>query len=84
MKVKELAVASTSAGPFVAPSASSIRSFAYPLARRLYINSVSDGRVPSADEQQLLDAMTNRSFMDPILEAREFVTCLPDDQGGCP
>lgn len=79
---QELSVGRTSAGPFVAPNENTIRNFSYPLARRLYINSVSEGRVPSVAEQALLDFMSNPDNMDPILVANEFVTC--DRTTGCP
>ena len=79
---QELEVGRTSAGPFVAPSTATIRDFSYPLARRLYINSVSEARVPTSDEQTLLDFMSNPDNMDPILVANEFVTC--DRSTGCP
>ena len=81
---RPLAVARTADGPFVVPATASIRDFSYPLARRLYVNSVADGRFPSAAEQALLGVVTDRSFMDPIMLANEFVTCLPDEEGGCP
>jgi hypothetical protein len=45
---------------------------------------VSEGRSPGDAEQVLLDKMLDRTFMDPILEANGLVTCLPDEQGGCP
>jgi ABC-type phosphate transport system substrate-binding protein len=78
---RPLALAAGSAGPFIAPTTAAIRDFSYPLARRLYMISVSDGREPSDAEQALLDKVTDRSFMDPILEANDLVTCPPD---GCP
>jgi phosphate transport system substrate-binding protein len=81
---RPLAVGRTAEGPFVAPATDTIRDFSYPLARRLYVNSVTDGRFPSAAEQALLDVVVDRSFMDPIILANEFVTCLPDEEGGCP
>jgi phosphate transport system substrate-binding protein len=81
---KPLAIARTAEGPFVSPGVTTIRDFSYPLARRLYVNSVADGRFPSASEQALLDLVLDRSFMDPILLANEFVTCLPVEEGGCP
>lgn len=81
---KPLAIARTASDPAIAPSTATIRDFSYPLARRLYVNSVADGRVPSADEQALLDVVLDRSFLDPILIANEFVTCLADADGGCP
>jgi phosphate transport system substrate-binding protein len=79
-----LAIARTADAAAVAPGVTTIRDFSYPLARRLYVNSVADGRFPSASEQALLDLVLDRSFMDPILLANEFVTCLPVEEGGCP
>lgn len=81
---KPLAIGRASSGPFVAPSIATVRDFSYPLARRLYVNVVSGKRVPSAAEQSLLDNLLDRSFMDEILRANEFVTCLPAESGGCP
>lgn len=72
---KALAVAVTATSTPVAPSQTTIRNFSYPLSRRLFVNSVADGRFPSDAEQALLDAMLDRSFMDPILIANEFITC---------
>lgn len=72
---KPLAVAATSTSTAVPPTTDTIRDFSYPLSRRLYVNSVTDGRFPSDDEQALLDQMLDRSFLDPILTANEFVTC---------
>ena len=81
---KEVPVAATATSTAVAPTVATIRDFSYPLARRLYVNSVTDGRFPSDDEQALLDAMTDRGFMDSLLTAGGFVTCLADADGGCP
>jgi phosphate transport system substrate-binding protein len=72
---KALAVAATATSTAIAPSQTTIRNFSYPLSRRLFVNSVADGRFPSDDEQLLLDSMLDRSFMDPILTANEFITC---------
>jgi phosphate transport system substrate-binding protein len=81
---KALAVAVSATTTPVAPSEAAIRDFSYPLSRRLYLNAVADGRFPSDNEQALLDAMLDRSFMDPILTANEFITCPAVEDGGCP
>ena len=81
---KALAVAVNATSPAIPPSEETIRDFSYPLARRLYVNAVADGRFPSDDEQALLDAVLDRSFMDPILARNEFITCPPVEDGGCP
>lgn len=72
---KALAVAATATGTAIAPTQATIRNFSYPLSRRLYINAVGDGRFPSDAEQALLDGMLDRSFLDSILTANEFITC---------
>jgi ABC-type phosphate transport system substrate-binding protein len=81
---KPLAVSRAADGPFIAPAQGSIRDFSYPLARRLYLQILSGGRAPSEAEQALADRVLDRSFFDPILITNEFVTCLSDDDGGCP
>ena len=81
---KPLSIAQTASGPFVAPSVATIRTFSYPLARRLYVNAASGARTPSDAEQALLDTVLDRSVMDEILTENEFVTCLPEAEGGCP
>ena len=50
---KELAVVSPVTGAAVLPTVANIRDFSYPLSRRLFVNSVADGRSPSALEQSL-------------------------------
>ncbi len=72
---RALAVAANATSTAILPTEDNIRAFSYPLSRRLFVNSVSGGRTPSADEQSLLDVMLDRSFLDPILVRNEFVTC---------
>lgn len=72
---KPLAVQRAAGQPFVAPSTETIRDFSYPLARRLYVNWVTDGRFPTVAEQALLDNLLDRTFLDPLLVEHEFVTC---------
>jgi phosphate transport system substrate-binding protein len=79
---KALAVALTTADPFIAPAEETIRDFSYPLARRLFINSVSGARAPSTAEAQLRNFMSNPDQMNHILVEHDFVTCDPDF--GCP
>lgn len=81
---KALAVRSSDGGTSIPPSTTTIRNFSYPLSRRLFVNWVTGARAPTTAEQALLDNMLDRDFMDPILIANEFVTCLPLSQGGCP
>jgi len=81
---RALAVVSPGTGAAVVPTEATIRDFSYPFARRLYMNQVADARLPSDAEHQLLDAMLDRSFLDPILLVNQFVTCLSVEDGGCP
>jgi phosphate transport system substrate-binding protein len=81
---KALPVALTTTSAPVAPNQSTIRDFSYPLARRLYVMNVSGAQIPTDVEQALLDAMLDRAFLDPILEANEFITCPSLADGGCP
>ena len=71
---KELAVVSPVSGAPVLPTIANIRDSSYPLSRRLFVNSVADGRAPSELEQTLLDLVLDRGFMDPILVKNGFVT----------
>jgi len=72
-----VAVSADGSAP-TSPSEATIRDSSYPLTRRLYINFVTGFRNPTDDEQALLDAMLDRSFLDPILIANEFITCDGD------
>lgn len=81
---RALALVSPFTGVPILPVEATIRDFSYPLARRLFISQATEARVPSDAEQQLLDAMLDRSFLDPILLANQFVTCPPVEDGGCP
>jgi phosphate transport system substrate-binding protein len=71
---KLLSIAVTAAGPFVAPNTTTIRNASYPLSRNLYVYSISGARNPNDTEQKLLDLVTDRSFMDPIMQNHEFIT----------
>jgi phosphate transport system substrate-binding protein len=74
---KALAVSADGSSPIL-PTEATIQDSSYPLNRRLFINFVSGGAIPTADEQALLDLMLDRSFLDPILVANEFITCAGD------
>jgi hypothetical protein len=66
----------------VAPTIESIRSFAYPLARKLYLNQ---GNQPlSGPESALRACMLDRCTLDPILAKRGYVTCSDDCREPCP
>lgn len=71
---KTLAISRLPAGPFVSPNVVTIRNESYPLSRKLYIYTVTGARNANVIEAQLLKQLTDRSFMDPILEDHDFIT----------
>lgn len=72
---KAVALAKAPGQAAVQPTAANIRSFAYPLARKLYVYEAKGGNVALSNaEATLLDKMLDRSFMDPIIQANEFFT----------
>lgn len=73
-KNKALSIAATTGAAYVAPTAANIRSEKYPLSRKLYVYSASGAKSPSAPEARLLASLLNKSFINPILKAHDFVT----------
>ncbi len=71
---RAVAIARTAGAPAIQPTTATIRNFSYPLSRNLYIYEVTGSRAVNEVEQQLLDNVTDRSFMDPIMQAHEFIT----------
>ncbi len=71
---RAVAIAKTAGAQAVQPTTATIRNFSYPLARNLYVYEVTGARTVNEVEQQLLDNVTDRSFMDPIMQAHEFIT----------
>jgi ABC-type phosphate transport system substrate-binding protein len=69
-----LAVAKNDGESGVLPTVSTIRRFAYPLARKLFVYEASGAVVPSEAERELLNLVLDRSFMDPIMQDSEFYT----------
>ncbi len=71
---RSLAIAPTPGAAAVLPTTQTVRDFSYPLARKLYVYEISGGRTPNATEALLMESVTDRSFMDPIVQAHEFIT----------
>lgn len=71
---RSVAVSRDAATAAVLPTTSSIRNFSYPLSRKLYVYEVSGARSANTAEKQLLDSVLDRSFLDPIVQAHEFIT----------
>ncbi len=60
--------------PAVDLNVATVRSFAYPLARKLHIFEVSGAAKPNATEAKFLKKVLDRSFLDPIVQNNEFYT----------
>jgi phosphate transport system substrate-binding protein len=71
---RPLAVSAKAGAPAVLPTTQTVRDFSYPLARNLYVYEVTGARQANEVEQQLLLNLTDRSFMDPIVQAHDFIT----------
>ena len=71
---RAVSMAATPGAKGIQPTTASIRNFTYPMARRLYVYEIAGARVPNELERTLLSNLTDRSFMDPIMQAHEFIT----------
>lgn len=69
-----VALSATSGSPSILPTTATIRDFSYPFARKLYVYEVTGARTANETELQLMSYITDRSFMDPIVQAHEFIT----------
>jgi phosphate transport system substrate-binding protein len=59
---------------FVQPATGTIRDGSYPLTRSLYIYEVKGQRQLNAVESKLMGYLTDRSFLDPIVQDHDFIT----------
>ncbi len=60
---------------YVPLNVNTVRSFEYPLARKLFIFEATGSKVPNASEAKLLNSyLLDRSFLDPIVQDHEFYT----------
>lgn len=71
---RTVSVAKEAGAEFVELNVNTVRSFAYPLSRKLFVYEVKGARAPSQTEQKLLQTLLDRSTMDPILQDHEFYT----------
>lgn len=71
---RAVAVAAKAGTVAVEPNTQTIRSSAYPLSRKLFIYEASGSKSPAGVEQELLDYVLDRSFLDPIVQDHDFVT----------
>ena len=58
----------------IAPTTATIRNGTYPFTRKLFIFELTGKSPANSVEQEFLSNVTDRSFMDPIMQAHEFVT----------
>lgn len=71
---RPLAVAAKAGAPAILPTTATVRDFSYPLSRNLYVYEVTGARSANDAELELLSYLTDRSFMDPIVQAHDFIT----------
>ena len=71
---RAVAISAAPGSPAVLPTTATIRNFSYPMARKLFLYEVTGAKSPNAAEKTLLIYVTDRSFMDPIMQAHEFIT----------
>ncbi|MGE3760287.1 MAG: hypothetical protein AB7H97_21155, partial [Pseudobdellovibrionaceae bacterium] len=68
------AVAARAGAPAVLPTTATVRDFSYPMARKLYVYVVSGARQPNQIENDFINYISDRSFMDPIMQQHDFIT----------
>ena len=71
---RHLAVAKDSNSRAVLPTVANVRDFSYPLARQLYVYEAAGSLTPNAAETELLNKLTDRSFLEPIVQDHDFIT----------
>jgi phosphate transport system substrate-binding protein len=70
-----LSIAATPTSKYVPLNVNTVRSFEYPLARKLFIYEVKGNKSPNSAEDKLLNSyLLDRSFLDPIVQDHEFYT----------
>ena len=58
----------------ILPTTATIRDFSYPMARRVYVYEITGSQKVNDVEATFLSYIKDRSFMDPIMQAHEFIT----------
>lgn len=71
---RALSVSIKSDSAAVLPTVRNIRTFAYPLSRKLFVYEAQGAVKPSTAEAKLLENIMDRSFIDPIVQQNEFIT----------
>ena len=69
-----LPLSATAGGQMFEPTPANVRSFSYPLSRRLYVFEASGAVTPTQAEIELLDLLLDPSFINPILLDHDFIT----------
>jgi phosphate transport system substrate-binding protein len=71
---RTVAVAKDAGAAGVVPTVATIRAKSYPLSRDLHVYTAEGSFKPSQEEQDLLDKLLDRSFLDPIVQDHGFIT----------
>lgn len=71
---RAVAIAARAGAPAVLPTTATVRDFSYPMARKLYVYVVSGAREPNQVENDFINYISDRSFMDPIMQQHDFIT----------
>lgn len=71
---RTLKIARSAGEPMVDLNVNTVRSFAYPLSRKLFVYESSGSVKPNATEVKFLRKILDRSFLDPIIQNNEFYT----------
>lgn len=69
-----LPLAASAGAQMYEPSPVNVRSFAYPLSRKLFVYEASGAVSPNQAENELLDLLLDPSFINPILLDHDFIT----------
>lgn len=71
---RALAVAAKSGAQVIEPNTTTVRNMTYPLARKLYVYEATGAKTANEAEQELLEYVLDRSFLDPIVQDHDFIT----------
>ncbi len=71
---RHVAITAKAGQPAIEPNTTTIRNSSYPLSRKLYVYVASGSKSPEGAEQELLEYLLDRSFLDPIMQDHDFVT----------
>jgi phosphate transport system substrate-binding protein len=73
-KNRTVAMAQKAGQTAVLPNTTTIRNGSYPLARKLFVYEATGAKTVAGAEQELLEYLLDRSFLDPIVQDHDFIT----------